>query len=78
MRELERIKLTIFTALICSGLGFAAAAFSGGILVLLLEAIAPELFEEDLNLPVMLGWSMFWTSIVTMAWVKTNGLPSDD
>ena len=75
MEQLNHIKETLLVALICSGLGFCVAALVGGGLLLVIDVISPGFSEEDPSSIVMAGWCMVWTSVVTMMWVRTNGLP---
>ncbi|MGB1918893.1 MAG: hypothetical protein ACPHRC_05015 [Candidatus Puniceispirillales bacterium] len=76
--KFKALKKTIVTALICSGLGFGMGAIVAGLLVTVVQVFAPNVLEEDPNTAIILGWFMMWTSIVTMMWVRTNGLPDDN
>ena len=76
--DFKTLKDTVLTAIICSFLGGALGALVAGLLVKLAEAFAPTMVEEDPSMVIMVVWFGMWSSIVTMWWVQTNGLPGDD
>ena len=76
--DFKTLKDTVRTAIICSFFGGALGALVAGLLVKLAEVFAPTMIEEDPSMVIMVVWFGMWSSIVTIWWVKTNGLPGDD